>query len=438
MARPNVTFRLNDKSLVAPGSEAQSTKMIGAMLSTAGSAMAALSRAGETAAGSMYITNVSDLYARLTTMITNFIGGGTYATGVTLYSVGSCAASYINGTYGGSAFDGGTFPNSGGAFGGITFSGGRTAFREEYWALNNYLQYGSPVFVGFGDTTKTAPGASGFEAIADFSLFDVIFQGRSSDAAINAVKNVVEAKIKLDLPVFGILNCTSGITPASSMTSVPGQTFDDYHYSIVYGEKIHLGANDGTDKTITTILAPDVAGCLGRTDRDYFPWYSPAGTKRGRILNVVKLNKNLKAQDQDYLYDNGINPVVTFAGEGTFLFGDKTTKDDISTLSRMNVARLFINLKKVIGAIARDTLFEVNNNTTRASFVAQADRVLRNIQNLQGLSEYKIVCDETNNPVDIVEANQFYAEILVKPLTSINFITITFTNVDLQSDINQA
>lgn len=436
MSRPNVTFRLNDKSLVAPGSEAQSSKMTAGMMSTAGNAMAALSRAGETAAGVMYITNVQDLYARLVNMVTNFAGGGTFATGVTTYSMGSCAASYINGVYVGNALDGGTFPNNGGAFGGITFGGGRTAFREEYWALNNYLQYGAPVFVGFGDTTRTAPGACGFEAIADFTLFDVIFQGASSDIAFDAVRRVVEAKKKLDLPIFGILNVPSGTTPTDQMNTVPGQTFADYHYGLIYGEKVHLGANDGTDKQITTILAPDVAGCFARTDRDYFPWYSPAGTKRGRILNVIKLAKNLKAAEQDQLYDNGINPVVTFPGEGTFLFGDKTTKENTSTLSRMNVARLFINLKKTIGSIARETLFEVNNSVTRASFVAQSDRILRNVQNLNGISEYKIICDETNNPIDIVEANQFYAEILIKPLTSINFITITFTNVDLQSDIN--
>jgi len=128
--------------------------------------------------------------------------------------------------------------------------------------------------------------------------------------------------------------------------------------------------------------------------------------------------------------------VVTFPGEGTFLFGDKTTKADTSTLSRINVGRLFINLKKTLGTIARNTLFEQNNAATRAAFVATCDRVLKEVLNQNGLSEYRIICDESNNPIEVVEQNQFFAEVLIKPLTSINFITITLTNVDLQTNIN--
>lgn len=439
MARPNVTFKLNDQSLVGPGSEPPNLKMIGALLSE-DSYSKALARAGETAEGVMFIPNINDLYARLSAMITHFAGGATFMSGITLYSVGSCAASYIDGSYSGTAFEGSAtyFDGVVGATYG-PFGGGRTAFKEEFWAINNYLQYGSPLYVGFGGTLSG--GASGFEAIADFTLFDVIFQGRSHDNAINNVVKVVEAKKAQDLPVFGILNIPSSqfgaeAITASGITTFPGSTYDDFHYAIVLGEKVHLGPNNSDETLVTTILAPDVAGCIGRTDREYFPWYSPAGTKRGKILNVTKLARNLKAAEQDALYDKGINPVVTFPGEGTFLFGDKTTKADTSTLSRINVGRLFINLKKTLGTVARNTLFEQNNAATRASFVTTCDRILRGVMNQNGISEFRVICDESNNPIEVVEQNQFFAEILIKPLTSINFITITLTNVDLQTNIN--
>jgi phage tail sheath protein FI len=236
---------------------------------------------------------------------------------------------------------------------------------------------------------------------------------------------------------MGILNTPSGTTAIESgLTAFNGATANDYHLTIVYGEKVHLGANGADETLITTILAPDVAGCMARTDRDYFPWFSPAGTKRGKILNVTRLARTLRAAEQDYLYDAGINPVVTFPGEGTFLFGDKTTYPITSTLSRVNVARLFINLKKTLGAVARRTLFEVNNAATRSTFKSTAEKILSDIKNQNGLTEYKVICDESNNPASIVEANEFYAEVLIKPLTSINFITITLTNVDLETKMS--
>lgn len=442
MARPNVTFKLNDQSLVGPQAESISdAKMFGAFLSV-DSHSQALARAGETAAGVMLIPNINDLYARLSSMVTHFAGGVTYMAGITLYSNGSCASTYIDGTYSGTAFDG-TFTK---LADGITYGpyyGGNTAFRQEFWAMNNFLQYGAPLYVGFGGITNSSQGFSGFEALADFTLFDVIFQGISSDAGQANVVKVVEAKKAQDLPVFGILNIPSGSFDAatgtitsSGITTFSGSTFDDFHYAVVFGEKIHLGPNNSADTLVTTILAPDVAGCIARTDKLYFPWYSPAGTKRGRILNVTKLARNLKAGEQDALYDKGINPVVTFPGEGTFLFGDRTTKGTISTLSRINVGRLFINLKKTLGTVARNTLFEVNNAGTRATFVAQCDKILSKIVSQNGLSEYKIICDESNNPITVVEQNQFVAEVLIKPLTSINYITITLTNVDLETNIN--
>ena len=435
MARPNVTFRLNDQTIVSTVSETPSDKLIAAMLSD-DTHIGALATLTERAAGMMFIQNSDDLYARLTKMVNEFAGGATYMAGVTLYSTGECAAGYINNTYRGVGFSGGgTYSHVFNTGTGAGFSGGRTAFSQEFWAINNYLQYGSPCYVGIGGGGLCG-GISGMVAISDNAIYDVIFQGISSASAVANVLTIVNNKQANELAVIGILNTpsgTDGITQGP--TAFNGATAGDFHVSVVYGEKVHLGANGAGETLITTILAPDVAGCLARTDRDYYPWFSPAGTKRGKILNVTRLNRSLRAAEQDFLYDAGINPVVSFPGEGTFLFGDKTTYTDESTLSRVNVARLFINIKKTLGAVARRTLFEVNDASTRSSFKTTAEKILSDIKNQNGLTEYKVICDASNNPLSVVQANQFFAEVMIKPTTSINFITITLTNVSLDTTL---
>ena len=435
MARPNVTFRLNDQTIVSTVSETPSDKLIAAMLSD-DTHIGALATLTERAAGMMFIQNSDDLYARLTKMVNEFAGGATYMAGVTLYSTGECAAGYINNTYRGVGFSGGgTYSHVFGSGTGAGFTGGRTAFSQEFWAINNYLQYGSPCYVGIGGGGLCG-GISGMVAISDNAIYDVIFQGISSASAVANVLTIVNNKQANELAVIGILNTpsgTDGITQGP--TAFNGATAGDFHVSVVYGEKVHLGANGAGETLITTILAPDVAGCLARTDRDYYPWFSPAGTKRGKILNVTRLNRSLRAAEQDFLYDAGINPVVSFPGEGTFLFGDKTTYTDESTLSRVNVARLFINIKKTLGAVARRTLFEVNDASTRSSFKTTAEKILSDIKNQNGLTEYKVICDASNNPLSVVQANQFFAEVMIKPTTSINFITITLTNVSLDTTL---
>lgn len=444
MPRPNVSYRVNDLSIVGKNSETPSIKCVGAMLCD-DSELALLATVAERKAGMFYVPNTNDLYARLSKMVVELSGGTTYLNGVTLYSPGECAASYINGTYSGLAFAGGasTYDHVFGGTTGKSITGGNTAFKQEFWALNNFLEYGSPCYVGIGGSGLCG-GLSGFQAIYENAVFDVIFQGRSSDSALMAVKKVVEEKKSLETAVIGVVNYPSSTDSIVGATSVQlfatGNTGittpADYHYTVVYGEKVHLGANGAAETLVTTILAPDVAGCMARTDRDYYPWYSPAGQKRGRILNVARLNRNLRASEQDYLYDAGVNPVVTFPGEGTFLFGDKTRQAITSTLSRVNVARLFINLKKTLGTVARRTLFEQNNAATRSTFKATAEGILNTVLAQNGLSDYKVICDESNNPPSVVEANEFYAEVLIKPLTSINFITITLTNVDLETELS--
>ena len=179
-------------------------------------------------------------------------------------------------------------------------------------------------------------------------------------------------------------------------------------------------------------LNPDIAGLVASLDETSTPHASPAGFNRGRVKNVVKLAINPSKEERDLLYSNGLNPVVSFPGEGTVLFGDKTLQRRATALDRINVRRLLIKLEKAISTAAKFNLFEFNDNFTRSGFVATIEPMLRRIQADRGIQEYRIVCDETNNPADIVDANKFVADIFIKPSRSINFIQLNFTT--LRSD----
>ena len=173
-------------------------------------------------------------------------------------------------------------------------------------------------------------------------------------------------------------------------------------------------------------LNGDIAGTCVRTDINSFPWFSPAGTARGAILNAVKLTYNPSKEQRDVLYSNRINPVVFQAGSGIVLFGDKTALAKSSAFDRINVRRLFIYLENAIEAAARDQLFEFNDEITRTNFVNIVEPFLRDVTAKRGIQDYVVVCDETNNTAAIIDNNEFVADIYVKPARSINFIGLTF------------
>ena len=173
-------------------------------------------------------------------------------------------------------------------------------------------------------------------------------------------------------------------------------------------------------------LNGDIAGTCVRTDINGFPWFSPAGTSRGAILNAVKLTYNPSKTQRDLLYSNRINPVIFQAGSGIVLFGDKTALAKSSAFDRINVRRLFIFIENAIEAAARDQLFEFNDEITRTNFVNIVEPFLRDVQSKRGISDYVVVCDETNNTASIIDNNEFVADIYVKPARSINFIGLTF------------
>jgi phage tail sheath protein FI len=176
-------------------------------------------------------------------------------------------------------------------------------------------------------------------------------------------------------------------------------------------------------------LNGDIAGLCARTDSERDPWFSPAGLNRGIIKNVVKLAWNPTKANRDALYKVGVNPVVTFPGEGTILYGDKTLLSRPSAFDRINVRRLFIVLEKSIARAARSSLFEFNDEFTRAAFVNLVEPYLREVQGRRGIYDFRVVCDTTNNTPEVIDRNEFIGDIYIKPARSINFIQLNFVAV---------
>ena len=173
-------------------------------------------------------------------------------------------------------------------------------------------------------------------------------------------------------------------------------------------------------------LNGDIAGTCARNDINQFPWFSPAGTARGTILNAVKLAYNPSKIQRDRLYSARVNPVIFSPGSGIILFGDKTGFAKSSAFDRINVRRLFIYLEDAISAAAKDQLFEFNDEITRTNFVNIVEPFLRDVQAKRGIQDYVVVCDETNNTAAVIDNNEFIADIYIKPARSINFIGLTF------------
>jgi phage tail sheath protein FI len=186
-------------------------------------------------------------------------------------------------------------------------------------------------------------------------------------------------------------------------------------------------------------LNGDIAGTCARTDVEQFPWFSPAGTARGAILNSVKLVYNPGKKQRDILYSNRVNPVILSPGAGIILFGDKTGFGKSSAFDRINVRRLFIFLEDAISAAAKDQLFEFNDELTRTNFVNIIEPFLREVQSNRGIFDFVVICDETNNTAAVIDRNEFVADIFIKPARSINFIGLTFvatrTGVDFEEVI---
>jgi len=183
------------------------------------------------------------------------------------------------------------------------------------------------------------------------------------------------------------------------------------------------------DKYRWVPLNADIAGTMANTDDVADPWYSPAGFTRGRIKNVIQLAFNPSKTQRDILYKTGINPVVSFVGEGVLLYGDRTQQTKSSAFSKINIRRLFIVLEKAIATAAKYQLFEFNDEFTRSQFRNMVEPFLREVKGRRGIYDFQVVCDDTNNTPEIIDRSEFVADIYIKPAYSINFITLNFVAV---------
>ena len=427
MARPNVTVLVEDQSFVIPFTESGSLTR-GGMVSTSG-LIQAVGGTAEWKTGEMTINNLGEWIARLNSTETLPGMVGFQGTGGAEGSGGANPDEPYYHSIGGAYFEAGI------SFAGGTFArwplGPTGAWKDEWWAAHNYLQYGGVLIVGGTGTIENTSMTSASTPLHNKTIpLDVVFSATSSQ--VSHTSNVATTR----MDCIAVCPASGSVSSASMDTA---QNEDEFNVS-VYGNKKHLGINrglreDSIDDLITTSLAADVAGCIARTDQIADPWWSPAGFRRGQILGTIRLEDNPSDGEMDTMYDDKINPVVTFPGEGTVLFGDKTLAPSSSTLSRINVSRLFIYLKNTIGSAARDKLFELNDFETRMSFINAVSPLLRRVKAGRGLYDFRVICDESNNTPDIIDSNQFVADIFIKPTKSINFIRIRFTNKNTGDDL---
>jgi len=292
-----------------------------------------------------------------------------------------------------------------------------------------------------GLTPTAGQVETAYALFADDSQYDIslVMMGK---AAASTVTNVIGsvAETRLDCVVFASPQNVStgdpiignGATVTSAIVAYRNALPSTSYAVLDSGYKYQYDRYSDTYRWIP--LNGDIAGLCARTDYQNDPWYSPGGLNRGQIKSVVKLAATLNKADRDVIYKAGVNPVVTFPGEGTVLYGDKTLLSKPSAFDRINVRRLFIVMEKAIATAAKYQLFEFNDPFTRAQFKNLIEPFLRDVQGRRGITDFRVKCDDTNNTAQVIDGNEFVADIFVKPNRSINYITLNF--VAARSGIN--
>lgn len=243
------------------------------------------------------------------------------------------------------------------------------------------------------------------------TLISISEQRKDCISTLSSYKDAILETTNSEIQTSNILRFFAPLTSSSYAVFDSGYkyTFDRFNNRFFY-----MACNS------------DVAGTMARTALNNQPWFSPAGSVRGNINNTIKLAYNPNQSQRDQLYTNRINPIISNSGSGFILFGDKTALSYASAFDRINVRMLFLTIEKSIEQAARAQLFEFNDAITRSNFINIVEPYLRDVRAKRGITEFLIVCDETNNTPDIIDANQFKADIFVKPARSINFIGLTF------------
>ena len=281
-----------------------------------------------------------------------------------------------------------------------------------------------------GSAATTAQIKTAYEKFEDAETVDInlIIAGTCDathiDNLITIAENRKDAVVFVSPERSDVVNVSSAVTQTTNVTgffnSIRSSSF------VVFDSGYKYTYDKYNDVFRFVPLNGDMAGLCARTDLVADSHFSPAGFNRGVVRGAVKLAYNPNKTQRDELYRARINPVVTFPGQGTILFGDKTGLSAPSAFDRINVRRLFITLEKAISTASKFQLFEFNDEFTRAQFRNIVEPFLRDVQGRRGITDFLVVCDETNNTGDVIDRNEFRADIFVKPARSINFITLTF------------
>ena len=310
----------------------------------------------------------------------------------------------------------------------------------------------SKSFIGGRDgvnenTATVAALASAYDIFADASSVDVslLMAGKAVGASNGAqlanylIDNI--ADVRKDCVVFvspqkeDVVGAGVEGSQASNIVTFRQNVRNSSYAFIDSGYKYQYDKYNDVYRYVP--LNGDIAGLTARSDDLRDPWFSPAGYNRGQIKNLVKLAYSPNKTDRDLLYKNDINPVITQPGQGTVLFGDKTALGRPSAFDRINVRRLFIVLEKTIATAANQMLFEFNDEFTRAQFLNLIEPFLRDVQGRRGITDFRVVCDETNNTPEVVDTNRFVGDIYIKPAKSINFIQLNFVAVRSGVEFNE-
>ena len=297
--------------------------------------------------------------------------------------------------------------------------------------------------LSFGGVNSGALGkdevAEGFDLFEDKEQVEVDFliapgMNTTSDqvTVVNDLVSTAQATRKDCVVVTSparddVVNVTN---PATATTNITGTmtNFNKSSYLIVDGNYLKV-YDKFNDQFIQIPAASSTAGLMAETDRNAAPWFSPAGARRGQYLGVTAIDYNPNKSQRDTLYKAGINPITNIAGQGITLFGDKTALGRPSAFDRINVRRLFLVLERAIARAAQNVLFEFNDEFTRAEFVNVIEPVLRDVKGRRGITDFRVVADETVNTPAVVDRNEFIANIFIKPARSINYVTLNFVAV---------
>ena len=232
-----------------------------------------------------------------------------------------------------------------------------------------------------------------------------------------------------------VVNLTNTATMTNNIVATANM-FTNSSYLVADGNYLKI-YDKFNDQYINIPAASSTAGIMAATDLNRAPWFSPAGSRRGQYLGITAISYSPTKSQRDTLYKSGVNPIANIPGQGVLLFGDKTKLGRPSAFDRINVRRLFLVLERAIGRAAEQVMFEFNDEFTRAEFVNIVEPVLREVRGRRGITDFRVVCDETNNTPAVVDRNEFIANIFIKPARSINYVTLNFVAVRTGVDFEE-